>query len=309
LKKALTPLPAPKSVTVLDGGKTVLAAFDGGRVQWHAAATGEFLDAAEIAGGAVLAGAGTYGSDRSYTAYVLAARPDKKVLRLPARRGFSLERVIGNPDDAAQLASRVTALSFSSDARLLATGGGVPSRSGEVKLWRVADGAPVLTIPDPHSDTVNALAFSPDDALIATAGSDRWARVFRTDDGKRTAAFEGHSNAVLSIGWRSDGLALATGGADKTLRFWDYHDAKQTRAITSFGKEVSAIAWLGTGDTVASASGDAAVRLNEEKLPGAQSFCFTVAADPGGKLVAAGGEDGVLRIWQTAAKKLLLELK
>jgi len=310
LKKGLAPLPPVKCATLLDGGKAVLVGFDGGRVQWHAVESGAFLDAAEVAGEAVaLAADGSDGTKRNDGRFVLAARPDKKVTRLPTRRPFTLERTIGTPDNAGQIASRVTALSFSSDARLLATGGGVPSRSGEVKLWRVADGSAALTIPDPHSDTVNALAFSPDDSLIATAGSDRWARVFRSDDGKRTAAFEGHSSAVLSIGWRSDGLALATGGADKTLRFWDLLDAKQTRAITSFGKEVSAVTWLGTGDTVASASGDTGVRMNEEKLPGAQGFCFTVAADPGGKFVAAGGEDGVLRIWQTAAKKLLLELK
>lgn len=300
-KKALPPLPPVKSATLLDGGKAVLVAFDGGRVQWHAVESGAFLDAAEVVGGAVALAADG--------ASILAARPDKKMLLLPTRRPFSLERTIGSPDDAAMLASRVTALSFSSDARLLATGGGVPSRNGEVKLWRVADGSAVMTIPDPHSDTVNALAFSPDDSLIATAGSDRWARVFRTDDGKRTACFEGHSAAVLSVGWRSDGLALATGGADKTLRFWDYLDAKQTRAITSFGKEVSAVTWLGTGDTVASGSGDAAVRLNEEELPGAAGFIFTLSSDASGQLIAAGGEDGILRVWTAATKKLLGEFK
>jgi WD40 repeat protein len=219
-----------------------------------------------------------------------------------------MDRLIGKPDDAATLTNRVTALSFSSDARLLATGGGVPSRSGEVKIWNTTDGTLALNLPDPHSDTVNALAFSPDDSLIATAGSDRWARVFQVTDGRRTTSLEGHSGQVLSIAWRSDGLALATGGADKTLRFWDLLDGKQTRSLTSFTKEVSAVSWLGTGDTVASASGDAAVRLNEEALPGAKSFCFALASDPSGSLVAAGGEDGVLRIWQTASKKLLREV-
>ena len=305
-KKALTPLPAVKSAALLDGGRVVLAAFDGGRVQWHAVENGAFLDAGEIVGGAVALASGAHEAD---AACLLAAIPNKKVLRLPSRRPFTLERTIGAPDDASQLASRVTALAFSSDARLLATGGGVPSRSGELKLWRVADGSPVLTIPDPHSDTVNAIAFSPDDALVATAGSDRWARVFRTDDGRRTAAFEGHSGAVLGVAWRSDGLALATGGADRTLRFWDYLDARQTKAITSFGKEVSALAWLGTGDAIASASGDAGVRINEERLPGAQGFCLALCVDPAGRFVAAGGEDGTLRIWDTAQRKLLREVR
>ena len=302
LKKGLAPQPAPRGAILLDDGKTVLVAFDGGRIQWHAAASGAYLDAAEGASlgtAPVLLASGGGG--------FFAARPDRKLSAFPARRPFALLRTIGKPDDGGVLSSRVTALSFSSDSRLLATGGGVPSRSGEVKIWNVADGSLSLALTDPHSDTVNAVAFAPDDSMIATAGSDRWARVFRADDGKRVAAFEGHSAAVLSIGWRSDGLALATGGADKTLRYWDLLDGKQTRSVTSFGKEVSAIAWLGTGDTVASASGDEAVRMNEEKLPGAKGFCYTLSTDAGGNLVAAGGEDGVLRIWTAAAKKLLLE--
>ena len=303
LKKALTPLPALRSLTLLDGGKTALVALEGGHLQWHSVASGEYLDSAEGAatgpGPTLLAPA---------SSGVLAARFDNKVTALPSRRPFIMERLIGNPDDPAILSNRVISLSFSSDARLLASGGGVPSRSGEAKIWNTADGSAVLALADPHSDTINAIAFSPDDSLLATAGSDRWARVFQVSDGKKTASFEGHSGQVLGITWRSDGLALATGGADKTLRYWDLLDSKQTRSVTSFGKEVSAVAWLGTGDTVASGGGDSNVRLNEEVLPGAKGFCFTVASDPSGKLLAAGGEDGILRIWQTGIKKLLREV-
>ena len=301
LKKSLVPVSPPQSLTLLDGGKVALISLDNGRFQWHHLTTGELLDAAEgsAPGITLLTSAGPEG---------LAARADQKVVRLPTRRPFVMDRMIGKPDDAGTLANRVTALSFSSDARLLATGGGVPSRSGEVKIWNTADGSLVLNLPDPHSDTVNALAFSPGDSLIATAGSDRWARIFQVTDGRRTTSLEGHSGQVLSIAWRSDGLALATGGADKTLRYWDLLEGKQTRSVTSFTKEVSAVSWLGTGDTVASASGDAVVRLNEEALPGGKSFCFALASDPSGALVAAGGADGILRIWQTASKTLLREV-
>lgn len=297
-KAAAAPLPAVKAATVLAGGRTVLLTLDGSRVQWHSLESGGLCDASELAGAPLLAAAGDQ---------LLAARPDKKTVFLPGRRPWQLERTIGKPEDASIFSDRITALSFSSDARLLATGGGTPSRGGEAKIWNVADGSPVLTFKDPHSDTVNALAFSPDDAFLATAGSDRWARIFRVADGQRTAAFEGHSGHVLSIAWRSDGLALATGGADKSLRVWDVLDAKLSKNNTSFGKEVSAVAWLGTGDTVASASGDATVRLNDDRLPGAKGFVFCLAADLSGKFVAAGGDDGVLRLWNAQEKKLLQE--
>lgn len=297
-KAAAAPFPAVKSAIVLNGGKSVLLQLDGSRAQWHSLENGALCDSAESVANAVLATAG----DR-----ILAVRPDKKSVLLPQQRPWVLERTIGNPDDAAIFSSRITALSFSSDGRLLATGGGIASRGGEVKIWNVADGSPVLTLKDPHSDTVNALAFSPDDSLLATAGSDRWARVFRVSDGERTASFEGHSSHVLSIAWRSDGLALATGGADNTLRVWDLLDAKQIRSTNSFSREVSAVSWIGTGDTIASASGDSTVRLNDDRLPGSKGFVFCLAADPSGKYLAAGSDDGVLRLWNAADKKLLRE--
>lgn len=297
-KAAAAPFPAVKSAAVCADGRTVLLSLDGGRAQWHSLETGALCDAAELPVSPLLAAAGEQ---------FIAARADKKSVILPQRRAWQLERTIGNVEDSRIFADRITALGFSSDGRLLATGGGVPSRGGEVKIWNTHDGSPVLTLKDPHSDTVNALAFSPDDSLLATAGSDRWARVFRVSDGQRTAAFEGHASHVLSVAWRSDGLALATGSADKTLRVWDVLESKQTRNNTSFGKEVSAVAWLGSGETVASASGDASVRLNDERLPGVKGFVFCLSADQSGRLVAAGGEDGVLRVWNTVEKKLLAE--
>ena len=42
-------------------------------------------------------------------------------------------------DDSSTFADRVIALDFSPDGKLLATAGGEPSRSGELKLWNVAD--------------------------------------------------------------------------------------------------------------------------------------------------------------------------
>jgi WD40 repeat protein len=296
--KKPTPFPAVTSATVLADARTVVLAVDGARAQWHSLETGALLDSAEL--------------NASHTAatsqFLLALAPDKKTILLPSRRSWQHERTLGDAGDPSVFGDRVTALAFSSDARLLATGGGIPSRGGEVKIWNTHDGSPALTLQHPHSDTVNSIAFSPDDSLLATAGSDRWARVFRVADGEKIAAFEGHSGHVLSIAWRGDGLALASGGADKSLRTWDLLEARQTGNNTSFGKEVSAVSWLGAGDVVASASGDATVRLNEDRLPGAKGFAFCLATDRSGHILASGGEDGVLRLWLANEKKLLREL-
>jgi WD40 repeat protein len=296
--KATAPFPAVTSATVLPDGRTVVLATAGNRAQWHSLETGALVDAAEL--------------EATMTAVtqdaLIAVSTDKKSVLLPLRRAWRHERTLGATGETAVLSDRVTALAFSSDSRLLATGGGIPSRGGEVSLWNTHDGSLARTLKDPHSDTVNALAFSPDDAWLATAGSDRFARIFRVADGEKLADLEGHASHVLGIAWRGDGLALATGGADKTVRTWDALDARQIGSNSGFGKEVSAVAWLGTGDVVASASGDAAVRLNDERLPGGKGFLFCLSVDRAGSLLAAGGEDGVLRLWYAADKKLLREL-
>ncbi|MFN0126837.1 MAG: WD40 repeat domain-containing protein [Verrucomicrobiales bacterium] len=298
--KKLPPFPAIKSALVLSDTRSVVIAVEGGRIQWHSLETGAIVDSAELASPLLAA---------TTTDRLVSVAADKKGAVYSARRPWQHVRTIGTPEDPSVFGDRVTALDFSSDARVLATGGGIPSRGGEVKLWHTHDGSLALALKNPHSDTVNALAFSPDDSLLATAASDRWARVFRVADGQPVAAFEGHSAHVLSVAWRADGLALATGGADKSLRTWDALEARQLGNNTSFGKEVSAVSWVGASDVVASASGDTTVRLNDERLPKAAGFAFCLATDSLGSLVAAGGQDGILRVWRAPDKSLLREIR
>lgn len=72
-------------------------------------------------------------------------------------------------DDASQIVSRVTALTFSPDGKLLATGSGEPSRSGQFKLWRVEDGAFVREVVNPHTDMILGLDFSPQGDRLVSA--------------------------------------------------------------------------------------------------------------------------------------------
>ena len=235
---------------------------------------------------------------------LLTIGEDKRVRRTSARRVWALERTIGNPDDPAIFADRVTTLAFSPDEKLLATGGGTPSRDGELKLWRVADGTLARAIPKTHADTINSIAFSPDGETLATAAGDRFARVWRVSDGSRVANLEGHTSHVLSVAWRADGLALATAGADRSMRVWDFEQRKQTANTADFGAEVSAVSFVGGSDALLAACGDSSLRLAGKPLPDAIGFLFTAAADPTGRWVAAGGQDGVVRVWSVAERKI-----
>ena len=235
---------------------------------------------------------------------ILAAAADKSVVLWDSHAPWTLERTIGSPDEPKKLVDRVIALDFSPDGKLLATGSGVPSRSGELKLWNPADGSLVRTITDAHSDTIFAVRFAPSGEQLASSGADRFVKVWNTASGALVKPFEGHTQHVLGVAWQSDGKGLASCGADNVVKIWDVPTGEQRRTIEGFGKEVTAIAFVGGAPRVATTSGDRTVRIhntenggNERNFGGANDFLYTLAVTPDGKTVVAGGQDSVLRVW------------
>lgn len=214
---------------------------------------------------------------------------------------------------ASPLADRVLALAFSPDGKLLATGGGEPSRSGELKVWNVADGSLRLNLPEAHSDTVFGVDFSADGRYLASAAADKFVKVFDVAAGTAIRSFEGHTHHVLGVGWRFDGTLLASSGADKVIKIWNFDSGEQQRTIQGFNKEATSVRFVGATGLTLTSSGDKTLRLHntdDGKSPrsfgGADEFLYTAAITPDGKLVVAGGQDGVLRAWNGEDGKSLM---
>lgn len=236
---------------------------------------------------------------------VLAAGANKTLLHWDAAPDWKVERSLGDGKDHKPFIDRVTALAFDPTGRLLATGGGSPSRSGELKVWNVADGSLLFVNDEAHSDTIVGIEFSPDGRHIACASTDRFVRVFDAADGRELAAFEGHTSHVLDVAWRADGLVLASAGADKVIKLWDFEGRKQIKTEQGFNKEVTAVDFIGAGDAFLASSGDASVRINQEQLGGPAAYTHRAKADAAGRLIVAGDQESNLRVWQAGDKKLL----
>ena len=228
---------------------------------------------------------------------------------------WRLERTIGGDSQSSPFADRVTALDFSPDGKLLATGGGEPSRQGEIVLIRPDDGALVRRLDDVHSDTVFSLRFSPDGKQLASGSADKFVRITDVGAAKVVRSFEGHASHVLGVAWSRDGRTIASAGADNSLRFWDASGAASPLIVADFEKEVTSVNFLGASSAVIVTGGEPRVRIidasggNVRTLDGGADFLYATASTPDGAIVVAGGQDGLLRIWNANTGRLLAARK
>jgi WD40 repeat protein len=235
---------------------------------------------------------------------IVSGSVDKSVVIWDGNPGWILERTIGSIDDPETIIDRVAAVDFHPNGTMLASAGGVPSRTGEIKIWNVADGKLVHNIPEPHTDAVFAVRFSRDGTLVASASADKYVRTFNVADGKLAQSFEGHTNHALGVSWRSDGNVLASCSADNSISIWNAKTGDRIRRIVGFNKHVSSIQFIGETTQTIACSGDLIVRQHNttnggvvRNYAGASDFMYSATATPNGQFIIAGGYASVLRIW------------
>jgi WD40 repeat protein len=153
-----------------------------------------------------------------------------------------------------------------------------------------------------HSDAVLGLEFSPNGKLLASSAADRFMRVTELETGRVVKSFEGHIHHLLGVAWARDGRTLATAGADNVVKLWDSVSGERKKNIEGFSKEVTSICRFDDDQFLVS-SGDQQVRVINQKgetvrsYGGAKDFVYAAASTPDGSVVIAGGQDGVLLVW------------
>ncbi len=229
---------------------------------------------------------------------------------------WTLERTIGAGGAAEAIADRVLALDWSADSSLLLVGGGVPSRSGELALFRAADGQRVLHLPEAHDDAVLSARFSPDGKRIASGGADKYLRTFDSSDGAPVRRFEGHTNYVLAVAWKGDGQTLASAGADNTVKLWDPETGDQRATVPPLTRHVTALRFVGDGDTFVSGGGDRIPRLHSASsggvirtFPEMPAWIHAVDVTPGGEWFVVGDAAGNVKAWNATNGQALPDVE
>ena len=246
---------------------------------------------------------------------IIASVKDKAPVVWSAAQTWTLARTIGTGDEKSPIVNRVLSLAFSADGKRLVTGGGSPSRSGELKVWNTADGTLVREIKPSHSDTVVSLALSPDGKSIATASSDKFVKVFDFTTGKLIKSLAGHTHYVLGVSWRPDGRMIASSGMDKAVKLWNWPAGEMVKSNEGYNNEVTSVHYLGVEGQLLTSAADPRVRslkpdgTNLKDFTGMKGFMFTAAATPDGRTILGGGQDSVLRVWNAETGKSLFNLE
>src|SRR5262249_5178725 len=128
-------------------------------------------------------------------------------------------------------------------------------------LVRAADeaSAPVATLKG-HTETVYAIAFTPDSRQVVTGSFDKTVRLWDAATGKELKVLEGpagHQNLVLSVALSADGKSIASGSQDNTAKIWEVPAGGAVRTFSQ-ADGVTGLALSPDGKTLAGAGKDGA---------------------------------------------------
>jgi WD40 repeat protein len=144
---------------------------------------------------------------------------------------------------------------------------------------------------------VEAIAFSPDGALLVSGCDDGTLTILNRSDGRCTI-LKGHTDQIQAVSFSPDGLLLASASNDSTILLWRLANFT-CRVLEGHDNPVISVVFSPDGLSVASGCYDGETRLwdlrygickivSHERMPHVQSVAFS----PDGQTLASGGGDG-----------------
>ncbi len=168
-----------------------------------------------------------------------------------------------------------------------------------------------------HMSAIDDLAVSPDGRLLASGSSDGTVRIWDAETGKELAVLRGHiddaqtESSVTAVAFSPDGNTLASTGTSMTLRLWDVERA-QSGKILPHESPVLDIALSPDESLLASATRDGMLRIWQTQTLQLQlerqlssERLTSVAFSTDGATLAAGGNDGTVRLLEPKTGRVL----
>ena len=190
-------------------------------------------------------------------------------------------------------------------------------RANQVFVYHLPTGQMVGRLSDPaileqgvydkpgvaHLDVVNSLAASDDGNLLATGGYQE-VKLWRRPRNVRLATLSAGDQQIRAMAVSADGSYAATAGSDHTIKIWDLQSAAVVHTLAGHEAPIAALQFTADGQRLFSGSEDQRVKvwqtadaadLGRIDTPAAVTSLALLA---GGTVLATGGVDHVIRLWQ-----------
>jgi WD40 repeat protein len=191
---------------------------------------------------------------------------------------------------------RSLALAFNPEGTILAS-----DDRRSVVLWDVVHRSRLGEPLRAHTDSVEALAFSPDGKTIATGSWDKKVILWNVKQHRpRGPPLAGHTSVVHAVAFSPDGRTLASGGSDNRIILWDVATHRR-RATLRDRDQIAAVAFSPDGKTLAAGLANGTITLwavasgrRLAQLGGGHGWVENLAFSPDGTSLASASSQIVL---------------
>ena len=179
-----------------------------------------------------------------------------------------------------------------------------------------------------HVGRVLCALYHPDGTYFATGSEDKTIKVWHPENHTVLVNFDGNDEAVYSLAYAAGDELIVSGSADNTIRSWRVTvggtsgpEAYTGALVREYNGHQGPVYSVDCGmwnnqEIIASGSADTSVIIwnlrsgnRRRTFDESTDAVYAVQLSPNGRFVAAGGRDGVVRIWHIGNSQLIHEFK
>ena len=167
-----------------------------------------------------------------------------------------------------------------------------------------------------HNGTVQAVAYTRDAKVLASASDDKSVHVWNAQSGEPKRTLTGSSDPLVSLAFTPDNKTIAAIASDNAIYFWDAASGQQKKSITSEKNNLFPVALSTDTDLIATGGSDrktvklidSSTGATKRLLQNHSSWIRSVSFSSDSKLAAVQCHDDSINVWNVTSGQLIYTL-